>query len=76
MNLLRFSDLKERGIVRNWPSLKRWVETIGFPPGRMLSPNTRVWTEAEIEEWLASRPTKREQHGIYAGLAGTGRRSE
>jgi hypothetical protein len=52
----RFRDLKEAGIVKNWVTLKRWIEKHGFPPGRLLGPNTRVWTEAEIEAWFLSRP--------------------
>jgi hypothetical protein len=56
--LLRFRDLKDRKIVTNHVTLKRWIESEGFPPGRMLGPNTRVWREDEIEAWLASRPTE------------------
>jgi hypothetical protein len=37
---LRFSDLKARGIVRNWPTLKRWMETENFPRPIKLGPNT------------------------------------
>ena len=54
--LLRFTDLKERRIVSNWQTLLRWIEREGFPPGRNLGANTRVWTEDEIEKWLAERP--------------------
>jgi predicted DNA-binding transcriptional regulator AlpA len=54
--LLRFSDLKRRGIVRNWPTLKLWIEREGFPPGIKLGPNSRAWPEDEIQAWLASRP--------------------
>ena len=54
--LIRFADLKARGIVRNWPTLRLWIEREGFPPGRHLGPNTRAWTEAEIEDWIAARP--------------------
>ena len=54
---LRFKDLKDRGIVQNWPTLLDWIEHQGFPPGRMLGPNTRAWDEeADIKPWLASRP--------------------
>ena len=59
--LLRFADLKARGIVNNWPSLKRWIDREGFPPGRKLAANTRVWTEEEIEAWLASRREWRDE---------------
>ncbi len=54
--LLRFSDLKAMGVVRNWPTLKRWIESEKFPPGIMLGPNSRVWPKEQIAEWLAGRP--------------------
>ena len=54
--LLRFRDLKVRGIVANWPSLKRRILLDGFPPGRMIGENTRAWTETEVDAWIASRP--------------------
>jgi predicted DNA-binding transcriptional regulator AlpA len=56
--LLRFSELRVRGIVRNWVTLKRWQEdpNVRFPRGQMTGPRTRTWTEEEINEWLASRP--------------------
>jgi predicted DNA-binding transcriptional regulator AlpA len=55
-NLLRFRDLKCVGI-NNWPTLKRRIQSDGFPPGRRLGPNTRVWTEEEVERWWATRPS-------------------
>ena len=58
--LLRFRDLKEIGLVKNWPTLKRRIENQGFPPGRLLGPATRVWSEAEVELWFVSRPEHRE----------------
>jgi hypothetical protein len=54
--LLRFRDLKDRGIVHSWPQLKRLQEFHGFPLGRMLSPNIRAWTEDEVDAWIKSRP--------------------
>jgi hypothetical protein len=59
--LLRFKHLKQRRIVENWPQLKRLVETQGFPPGRLLGMNSRAWTEEEIDNWLSTRPTSRDQ---------------
>jgi hypothetical protein len=59
--LVRFRHLKERGIVENWPQLKRLIENCGFPSGRYLGPNSRAWFEDEIDEWLNSRPTTREE---------------
>ena len=58
--LLRFADLKRIGLVGNWPTLKRRIESQAFPPGRLLGPNTRVWTEGEVEAWFVSRPERLE----------------
>ena len=59
VKLLRFKDLERVG-VRNHPTLKRWVSEQGFPPGRFLGPNTRVWTEEEVAAWFLSRSEHRE----------------
>jgi predicted DNA-binding transcriptional regulator AlpA len=55
--LLRFSDLKKRGIISNWPTLHRWIKFEGFPPGMLLGPNSRAWTDDEVAEWIAKRPS-------------------
>ena len=52
--LLRFPDLHRVGI-RNHPTLSRWIKKQGFPPGRLIGPNTRVWTVEEVEAWWESR---------------------
>ena len=52
---LRFADLKARGLVRNHTTLSRWIRKLNFPPGVMIGPNSRVWTEEEIAEWEAKR---------------------
>ena len=54
---VRFRELKERGICDSWRTLRRWIAQSGFPPGRLLGMNSRAWTEAEVEAWLAARPT-------------------
>ena len=53
--ILRFNDLVARGTVKNRPTFTRWVKNLGFPPGFMIGPNTRVWFEDEIESWEAER---------------------
>ncbi len=58
---LRFDDLRERGVLANRTTLANWTKHEGFPPGRLLSPSCRVWTEDEVERWLASRPATRER---------------
>lgn len=56
IKLVRFRDLKERGIANSWAQLRNLQTDHGFPLGRMLGPNTRVWTEEEIDDWIAARP--------------------
>jgi len=56
--LLRFKDLQERGVVRSREQLKNLQKSYGFPLGRWMSPNTRVWTEGEVIDWLESRFSK------------------
>ena len=56
--LIRFSDLKAQGILNNRVTLGHWIEREGFPLGRVLGANTRVWDEAEVKAWLDKRPTK------------------
>jgi hypothetical protein len=56
LRLLRFAQLKERNIVRSREQLTNLVRRDGFPAGRYLSPNCRVWTEIEIELWFRNRP--------------------
>jgi predicted DNA-binding transcriptional regulator AlpA len=53
---LRYSDLVERGLVNSRASLRNRVLKFGFPPGRLIGPNTRAWTETEIDAHMASRP--------------------
>jgi predicted DNA-binding transcriptional regulator AlpA len=55
MNYLRFNNLKERGIVNNRVTLRRWIEEHEFPAGILLGPNTRVWPEDEVEAWIAKQ---------------------
>jgi hypothetical protein len=54
---LRFSDLKARNIVTNWVTLRLWIENLGFPPGILAGPNTRLWSEPDVAAWLDSRPS-------------------
>ena len=62
-NVLRFSDLKDAGIVNNRATLDRWTKDHGFPPGVLLGPNSRDWTEANILDWLGSRPVEEDLEG-------------
>jgi predicted DNA-binding transcriptional regulator AlpA len=56
--LVRFRDLKKRGLVDSWPQLKNLIDNCNFPPGRLISPQVRTWDEQEIADWYASRPVE------------------
>jgi hypothetical protein len=56
---VRFKDLVAAGVVGNWPMLARLVDEQGFPPGILLGANSRAWKLAEVQTWLAGRPTAR-----------------
>ncbi len=60
MHYLRFSDLVERGIVRNRVTLGRWIKLHNFPPGIKLGPNSRAWPADQVEAWLAARAAETE----------------
>jgi len=55
--LLRFNDLKSRGVVSNWVQLRRMINLYDFPPGIKLGPNSTAWNAEAVESWIASRPT-------------------
>ena len=59
MKLLRFPDLIARGLFNSRMTLKRAIDTQGFPPGVLITPNARVWSEDEVNAWVASRPAAR-----------------
>ncbi len=52
---LRFADLVARQIVNNRTTLSRWIKNYGFPPGVLIGPNTRAWTDDEIEAWQEAK---------------------
>jgi hypothetical protein len=55
---LRLKDLQERGIAMTHQAVRHMQLHEGFPLGRLLGPGTRVWTVAEINAWLDSRPVE------------------
>jgi hypothetical protein len=52
----RYPYLVERGLVANRASLRNRILKNGFPPGRLIGPNTRAWTDEEIEAYEAGCP--------------------
>lgn len=53
--LLRFTNLKARGIVKNRMTLSRWIQEGIFPPGFIIGKRTRVWREDDINAWLSEK---------------------
>ena len=49
---LRFPDLKERKIVSNRTTLRRWIQDGEFPAPVKLGENSIAW---RVEEWDRSR---------------------
>ena len=67
--LMRYEDLRASGIAKTWHTLNHWIDTRGFPPGRMIG-RFRTWTVAEVMAWVESQPTdKIEPRGIAKTLA-------
>ena len=56
---LRYKDLEERGIVNSWTALRYRIKNNGFPQGRYIGPNSRAWTEEEVQAWLEALPVTR-----------------
>ena len=56
MKWIRFAELKARGIVNSWNILRRRIEHDGFPRPRKLGDHIHAWPEAEVQQWLDSRP--------------------
>ncbi|MCW2285683.1 prophage regulatory protein [Rhodoblastus acidophilus] len=66
MKILRFSDLKARGIVGNRVTLSRWIAHQNFPRGIKLSERSVGWIESEIEAWLKQRAAMRGAGSVEA----------
>ena len=57
MQLIDYNGLVSKGVARSRMTLKRLIQNEGFPTGWLISPNARVWDEAEVEEWIRGRAT-------------------
>jgi hypothetical protein len=73
---LRYSDLRNRGVVKNRTTLGNWIRLHGFPPGQLTGPNTRTWEEEEVDDWLDNRPVEPKPTPPRPPTAGRRRRSE
>jgi hypothetical protein len=67
--LLRFEGLREQGIVKTWHTLNHWIDTKGFPAGRLIGRH-RTWTVAEVMAWIERQSAaKAELRGVAKQLA-------
>ena len=67
---LRFADLVALGLFNNRNTLKNWIRDYGFPTGQLTGPNTRTWSEAEIEAYIKTPPHRAEMVRRGAQAAG------
>jgi predicted DNA-binding transcriptional regulator AlpA len=72
---LRYADLERLGIVNNRPTLQNWIRDRGFPIGQLTGPNSRTWSEEEVQVWLDSRPTAPKPAPIIKGRRGRPRKA-
>jgi predicted DNA-binding transcriptional regulator AlpA len=56
---LRYKDLTKLGIFRSPMTMKRAIDCGDLAQGRMLSANVRAWSQEEIAQYIATRPTAR-----------------
>jgi predicted DNA-binding transcriptional regulator AlpA len=59
MKLIRYTDLVAKGIVNSRMTLKRLIDNQGFPPGILVTPNSRAWIEEDVDARVINRPTAR-----------------
>jgi hypothetical protein len=55
---ITFHDLQAAGLVKSYDALTR-LQAVGFPQGKWLSPNRRVWHPQDVAAYLAALPTER-----------------
>jgi predicted DNA-binding transcriptional regulator AlpA len=68
--------LVRQGVFNSRMTLWRAIRDHGFPPGILITPNRRAWTEDEVDTWIASRPTAPKPAINKAKRPGNGRRKE
>jgi predicted DNA-binding transcriptional regulator AlpA len=59
VKMIRYRDLVAKGIVKSRMTLWRIIDSQGFPPGVLITPNARAWDESEVDAWIAGRPSAR-----------------
>lgn len=57
--ILRWPDLKARGVVESRTTLWRMVRSGAFPRPVALTKRSRGWLESEVDGWIAQRAAER-----------------
>jgi Prophage CP4-57 regulatory protein (AlpA) len=57
MIYIDYNGLLRKGVFNSRMTLWRAIRDRGFPEGILITPSRRVWAEAEVDAWIASRPT-------------------
>ena len=57
LTFLRYNELKEKKIISNRVTLRRWMdrEDDPFPSPVALGPNIIAWRRVDVEAWLSRR---------------------
>lgn len=58
MKILRRAEAKAACGIKSDTTLNECIDNRDFPPGRIVA-GKRVWTEAEIEEWILRQPSEK-----------------
>ncbi|MDJ1633209.1 helix-turn-helix transcriptional regulator [Rhizobium rhizogenes] len=60
MRVISIDDLKSKGIVFSKTHIYRLMKAGKFPRPAKLSPRQNVWSEEEIDSWIAGRFAERD----------------
>jgi prophage regulatory protein len=56
MNLITFDQLRDRGVPYSRDHLRRLTKAGKFPAPFQLSVGRIAWREADVDQWIESRP--------------------
>ena len=59
MTYIDYNGLLRKGVFNSRMTLWRAIRDRGFPEGILITPSRRVWSEADVDAWIASRPTSK-----------------
>jgi hypothetical protein len=66
---LNFKDLQSKGIVKNRATLRNLIKRSKFPPGKLTGPNSRTWSEEEVEAYVAQCTTDPSPHRLASRVS-------